>query len=279
MSVSRCRVLILALFGVVALSGQLAFGQTPPGPPAQPDLVPPPSWLFDDLACAPGLTTQTPPTLRVMGSQDTVVKHMLGPGDTLVITGGSSAGLQSGQQFFVRRNIKTFGARGPDNYHPLSVHTAGWVQILGVDANIATATIVHACDGIMIDDYLEPFTAPMIAVRAVAGNTPQYANMGHILTADEAFHNVAYAGALVNIDRGSDMGVVLGQRFLVYRDKRAMRNDSPEYSRTIAQYATRVPLVEVGEVLVVGVRPDYAIVQVVMAKDAITLGDFIAEVR
>jgi hypothetical protein len=275
----RSRMRIFSLLGAVALSGHLSFGQTPSGPAAQPDLVPPPSWLFDDLACAPGLTTETPPALRVLGSQDTVVKNMLGPGDTLVITGGSNAGLQSGQQFFVRRNIKTFGAKGPDNYHPLSVHTAGWVQILGVDSQIATATVVHACDGIMIDDYLEPFTPPMIAARAVPGNSPQYANMGHILTADEAFHGVAYAGALINIDRGSAMGVVLGQRFLVYRDKRDMRNDSPEYSRAIRRYATRIPLVEVGEVLVVGVKPDYATVQVVMAKDAITLGDFIAEIR
>jgi len=272
------RLLVLSLLAFTTLHGRIAFGQTPAAP-AQPDLVPPPSWLFDDLACAPGLTTARPPALRVLGSQDTVIKHMLGPGDTLVITGGSGAGLQSGQQFFVRRNIKTFGAKGPDGMHPLSVHTAGWIQILGVNSSIATATVVHACDGILLDDYLEPFVAPMIAAQPVPGTTPQYANMGRILTADEAFHNVAAAGQLINIDRGSDMGVVLGQRFLVYRDKRAMRNESPEYSDTFLKNANRAPLVEVGEVLVVGVRPDQATVQVVMAKDAITLGDYIAEVK
>jgi hypothetical protein len=275
----RTKLLVLSFFALATLSGRAAFGQTPPGPAAQPDLVPPPSWLFDDLACAPGLTTQTPPNLRVMGSQDTVVKHMLGPGDTLVLTRGLGAGLQSGQQFFVRRNVKTFGAKGPDAEHPLSVHTAGWVQILGVDANIATATVVHACDGIMLDDYLEPFVAPMIAARAVPGTTPQYANMGRILTADEAFHNVAYVGHMINIDRGSDMGVVLGQRFLVYRDKRFMRNESPEYSAALLEKANRAPLVEVGEVLVVAVRPDHSVVEVVVSKDAITLGDYIAEIR
>jgi hypothetical protein len=153
------------------------------------------------------------------------------------------------------------------------------VQILGVDTAIATATVVHACDGILLDDYLEPFTAPMIASRVVAGNTPQYANMGHILTSDEGFQNVASVGQMINIDRGGDLGVVLGQRYLVFRDKRGMRNESGGYSKGYQQSVNRTPLVEVGEVLVVGVRPDHAIVEVVVAKDAISMGDFIAEIK
>ena len=63
---------------------------------AQMDAVEPPSWLYNDVACAPSLTTQPPPALRVLGFQDTVVKHMMGPGDMLVISGGSAVGLQTG---------------------------------------------------------------------------------------------------------------------------------------------------------------------------------------
>jgi hypothetical protein len=40
-----------------------------------------------------------------------------------------------------------------------------------------------------------------------------------------------------------------------------------------------VPLVEVAEVLVVAVRPNDATVQVTMAKDTVSLGDLIAEIR
>jgi hypothetical protein len=266
-------------------------GQTPAAPAApaasatpatqalaQSDAVEPPSWLFNDLACAQSLTTQAPPSLRVLGSQDTIVKHMLGPGDILVISGGSAAGLQPGQRFFVRRNIKTFGARGPDPLHPLSVHTSGWVQVLGVDAAIATATVMHACEGILLDDYLEPFVSPMIAARVTPGTLPQYANMGHVTTGDYAMQNVA-TGQMIGIDRGSKTGVVLGQRFLVFRDKRSMRNQSREYSQSYVENAQKIPLVEVGEVLVVAVRPDDATVQVTMAKDSVSVGDFIAEIR
>jgi hypothetical protein len=257
---------------------QAAFGQTPAAAGTQ-DVMPPPSWLYNDLACATTLTTQPEGNLHVVGSQDAVVKHMLGPGDILVISGGSNEGLQPGQQFFVRRNVKTFGVTPPKPRHPVSVHTAGWVQILGVDTAIATATVVHACDGILLDDYLEPFTAPTIAARVSPGNTPQYANMGHILTSDEGFQNVGYPSHMISIDRGSDSGVMLGQRYLVFRDKRGMLNASPEYSKAYLRSANQIPLVEVGEVVVVAVRPDNSTVEVVNAKDAITTGDFIAEIK
>ena len=245
---------------------------------AQTDTVAPPSWLYNDLACAPSLSTQAPAALRVVGSQDTTIKHMLGPGDTLVVSGGASAGLQPGQQFFVRRHIKTFGARGPDPLHPVAVHTAGWVQILGVDTTVATASIVHACEGLMLDDYLEPFTSPVIAARAVPGTLPQYSNMGHITLGDYNITSVG-AGQMVGIDRGSSSGVTLGQRYLVFRDKRIMRNEGIEYSPTYLGNRQNLPLVEVGEVLVVAVRSDDSTVQVTMTRDALFSGDLIAEIR
>jgi hypothetical protein len=272
------RLCLLAFLTLMAAPA--AFGQTPAAAQApQTDLVAPPGWLMNDLVCAPVLTTKQPPNLRIVGSQDTIIKHMLGPGDTLLVSGGSSVGLQPGQQFFVRRLVKTFGVRGPDAEHPVSVHTAGWIQILAVDTAIATATIVHPCEGIMLDDYLEPFVAPMIAARTMPGNLPQYANMGHILTGDEAFQNVGAAGQLINIDRGSSAGVVPGQRYLVFRDKRNLRNASTEYSLTFVEGVTHLPLVEIGELVVVSVRPDESTAQVVAAKDAISTGDFIAEIR
>ena len=265
---------------LLAAAVRPVLGQTPASQLPQGDLVAPAGWQFNDLACSATLTTKPTGDLRVLGSQDTIIKHLLGPGDTLVISAGSNAGLQPGQRFFVRRLIRTFGnSKGPDAQHPISVHTAGWVQILGVDTAVSTATIEHACDGILLDDYLEPFSEPTIAAHPTTGGTPQYGNMGHILTSDEAFQDVASVGQLINIDRGSDAGVVLGQRYVVFRDKRKMRNESPEYSKAFALNTGQIPLVEVGEVMVVAIGPGYATVQVVKAKDAITLGDFIAEIR
>ena len=121
--------------------------------------------------------------MRVVGVQDPAIRELLGPGDTLVISAGSNAGLQTGQRFFVRRVIPavaTFGATPR-----ATIHTSGWVQILGVDTMVSTATVVHACEGILFDDYLEPYVAPMIAARPLPGSMPQYDNMGHIVTGIE----------------------------------------------------------------------------------------------
>ena len=100
-------------FMAFALSAALiaaipVFAQDAPKP-AEPELIPPPDWAFNDLACAAQLDVvkkgevRRNPVLRVIGSQDATVRDLLGPGDTLVISGGSNAGLESGQRYFVRR--------------------------------------------------------------------------------------------------------------------------------------------------------------------------------
>lgn len=250
-----------------------------PGP--SPELMAPPSWAYIDIACAPGLATEKKgekialPLYRVIGSQGTANRDMLGPGDTLVISGGSTAGLQVGQRYFVRRRMTTLG--GPDAV-PATIHTAGWVQILGLDTMLATATIVQACDGILLDDYLEPFVSPMIAARAVPGTTPEYENMGRIMTGVEGITTGA-RGQIMTIDRGSNAGVSPGQRFLVFRDKRNQRVETVFRSTLFAEMNGSQPLVEIGEVLVVLVRPNDASVQILGSTDAVSVGDLIAPIR
>ena len=260
-----------------------AFAQAPeaPTPSADTQVVAPPAWAFNDLACAPGLLTEkrnktNEPQLRVIGVQDPAVRDLFGPGDTLVVSGGSNAGLEPGQRFFVRRIIPQVSVLGPAP--PSTVHTSGWVQILGVDTMVATATVVHACEAIMFDDYLEPFVAPTIAARPLPGTVPQYENMGHIVSGVEGIYNAA-PGNVMTIDRGSNAGVVLGQRYLVFRDKRTQHVDVTGKSKAFADNARNTPLVEVGQVLVVAVRQEDATVQVVVARDAVMNGDLIAPIR
>jgi hypothetical protein len=244
-------------------------------------MVAPPAWAFVDIACAPYITTTPVPAaaLRILGSQDTIIKDQMSPGDTIVVSGGSSAGLKAGDRFFVRRLVRKFGATsGPDKEHPLPVHTAGWIQILGVDTMLATATVVQACDGILLDDYLEPYVAPTIASRVMPGNMPIYDNMGHITTGVEGSQAFAI-GQMANIDRGSSAGVVAGQRFLVFRDKRPLPRPTLKKSPEFLRASPQIPLVEIGEVMVIAVRADDATVQVLAQKDAILTGDLIAEIR
>jgi hypothetical protein len=275
----RDRTYACALF--LCLIAVPAAAQTPPAPSADAQLVPPPAWAFNDVACAPALAPdkrdkKIEQPLRIVGVQDPAIRELFGPGDTLVISGGSNAGIQPGQRFFVRRVVPAVETTGETPRG--TIHTTGWVQILGVDTMVSTATVVHACDGIQFDDYLEPFESPMIAARPLPGTTPHYDNMGRIVTGTEGIHT-AGAGNVMTIDRGINTGVVLGQRYLVFRNKRDQHLDMTGRSKAFAATAANAPLVEIGEVLVVAVRADDATVQVVASRDAITNGDLIAPIR
>lgn len=233
-------------------------GAQPPGT-TQPGFVPPPSWNFNDLACAPRLAMALPDNrLRIRGSVDTFVKQMMGPPDTLILNAGLQQGLQVGQEFYVRRLFRGLGALGPDRNHPLSVHTAGWIKLIGVGPTSSTASITHACgDGMLVDDYLEPYAPPVVAATPTDG-APQFENLGHIMMGDISRLAVA-AGELTTIDRGSDHGIVNGQRFSVYRNN----------------FAAGI-LVEIGTVIAVSVRPDHTTVQVLSSRDAIERNDLVA---
>ena len=191
----------------------------------------------------------------------------------LVVSGGSNAGLQTGQRYFVRRLTRSRADEGL----PATIHTAGWIQIMGVDTSVATANIVHACDGILLDDYLEPFVEPRIAAKPLSGAVPQYENMGHIVTGVEGLHTGG-AGNVMAIDRGTTDNIAVGQRFLIFRQK---RDDVIELSGKSAAFAAaskEPPLVEIGEALVISARPNDATVQITVAKTAITTGDLVAPI-
>ena len=243
---------------LVVLIVPVSAGAQPPGT-TQPGLASPPEYAVKDLTCAPFLTTTLPnQRFQVTGSQDTVVKGMMGPGDTLIVNAGAEQGLQAGQEFLVRRFVRHLGALGPDLDHPLDVHTSGWIKITAVAPTFAMASITHACEGIVLNDYLEPYAPPLVAVKETDG-TPRFENLGHILTGDENRATIGI-GEFTTIDRGSDHGIINGQRFSVYRDK----------------HTASGPLVEIGMIVTVSVRPESSTVRVIQARDAIRRGDLVA---
>ena len=86
-------------------------------------------------------------------------------------------------------------------------------------------------------------------------------------------------GQIMTIDRGSNAGMVPGQRFLVFRDKRNQRVETVGRSKLFAEMNGSQPLVEIGEALVVLVRPNDASVQILGSIDALSVGDLIAPIR
>jgi hypothetical protein len=212
------------------------------------------------LACAPGMAFEQPPTpLRITGGQDSFVRHTYAPGDLLTINAGSTNGIDVGQEYFIRR-VQPAERRPITRENPATIRTTGWLRIYAVDKDMSLATVVHACDTIDNDDFLEPFVLPHVPQAAdTAGVKAQRGNYGRIVLGTDRRRSFG-KGDFFIADRGSDHGVTVGARFVVYRDKRQAENF----------------LYELGEAVAVDVRPETSTLQVTLSRDAFLAGDYVA---
>lgn len=239
---------------IVVVTGVGGSAQEPAAVQA-PATWPTPAFM-NELGCAPHLTFAEPSMrLRVTGSLDPERHLVFAKGSTVTINGGTEDGVQPGREYFVRRLQKRFGMSGPDVSHPVNVHTVGWVKVVSADTRIATATVTYACDAILTEDYLEPFAAP--AVQTILDGQVRYENLARFLSGLEDRRTVG-SREYMTIDRGTDHGVKPGTRIVVLRDKK------------------EGPLVEVGEGIVLQVRPESSTVQLTRIRDAIYSGDLVA---
>lgn len=213
------------------------------------------------LACGPQALVLPPaPTIRVIGGQEEK-RALFGHGDALVVSGGSAQGVRVGQEYFVRRVVKDQFALPLSGFTPISVRTAGWIRIVEIEKDLAIATVTHACDGILADDFLEPFVRPVEPAPLSPGE-PDYANAGVLILGDDR-QQVGAAGALMILDRGSAHGVRPGQRLTIFRD-------------TLGGAG---PVNRVGEGTAVIVRTDTSVVRIERSRDAVYVGDRVAPQR
>ncbi len=212
------------------------------------------------LACAPFPAFEVPnQPLRITGGQDSVARRIYAPGDLVTINAGTTSGIEVGQEYFVRR-IEMDGDREPSRAYPGNVRTAGWVRIYAIDEDMSLATISYACDSVEVGDYLEPFSLPPpMPVASSDTLAPQKSNYGRILFGADHRRSIG-KGELFIVDRGSDHGVTPGARFVVYHDKQIPGNF----------------LFEVGEAVVVEVRPDTSTLLATLSRDAFIAGDYVA---
>ncbi len=209
------------------------------------------------LACAPTLAYEAPAEmLRIAGGQESVVLTSHAPGDLVTINAGAKDGITVGQEYYTRRPLRNEPGR-ISRANPATIRTTGWVRVWAVDDEMSLATITHACDTVDVDDYLVPFALPAIPTPSNATGKPERGNYANVLSGQDrrtAFGQNDY----LLIDRGTNQGVTLGARFVLYHDRKADGNF----------------LFEIGEGVIVDVKPDTSTLHVVRAIDAITAGDY-----
>jgi hypothetical protein len=214
--------------------------------------------IKEQIACAPMSLPAAPiAAIQVTGGY-VHGRIMFGPGEPLIINAGTAHGVQKGQQYFIRRYVRDRFTPASVDFQPHSIHTAGWVTIVDAHDTMAVATVTHACDGIIVGDYLEPYAEPVVPTAALPG-APDFAHPGRIVMADER-RQTGYEGLMMLVNRGTDHDVRAGQGLTIYRE-------------TLGGSG---PLWTVGTATVVGVRPQLALVRIDATRDAVRIGDFIA---
>jgi len=212
------------------------------------------------LLCGP-VTDPQPPganSLRVRGAQDPRPRAMYGSTDLLVIDGGTGAGVQLGQEYFIRRGVR-FGM--PYSVVPKNSSTVAWIRIVAVNESTAIAAVQHQCDAILRDDYLDPFVMPQPPAVAIS-NAPEgeldFTILSRVVGSSES-RDMGGAGDLMVMDRGTDQGVGAGARFAVYRDVKV----------------GGMPLAPIGEAVVVTVGQTNSVVRLTRTRDAVQAGDYL----
>lgn len=212
------------------------------------------------LSCSDIPTYSAPrPTHYVVAAHegDGKLRRAFAAPDTLMIPGGTSVGLQVGQQFFVRRLLLSPTRRKPSADDPGTVHTAGWISVIAADGFAAIARIDHACDGFLKGDFLEPFTPSPMPAAIAAPSAPNFDDMGRLLFGNDGRRSFAN-GDIIVINRGAQHGVTAGARLEIFRDVRSGG-----------------PLVPVGQAIVLTVGADTATVIADRVRDALTAGDWV----
>jgi hypothetical protein len=232
--------------------------------------APPPSPVEIAVACAPTAdATHAPHALRIVGTQDTVPRTVLGKADLLIVNGGTEGGVQLGAQFFVRRPSTTVQAFGIAESS--DIVTNGWIRIVAVNDTTAVARVEGLCGPIYVNDYLEPFTPPQVVAASDAPIDPDFDALGHVVTGADG-HTITGINELAIVDRGTDNGLRPGVRFAIYRDLTSGLNP-------LVAAPSGTPLTSIGEGVVVSTTSDRSVVRIVRARDAVRTGDYIAPAK
>jgi len=213
-----------------------------------------------ELACGARATATAPTaTIRLAEGREHG-KALFGPGDPIIVRGGTTQGVRVGQDYFVRRvTDDRFTQPGSDGVPTISIHTAGWIRIVETSADAAIATVTRACGAMQEGDYLEPFVLPTIPVTPPETGEPDYLNPGRLLLGDDR-RQMGAAGDLMVFDRGSDHGLRNGQRLTIFRQTAGGLG----------------PVAFVGQATAMIVSPETTVVRIDKSTDAIYVGDLVA---
>ena len=202
------------------------------------------------------VTAKPVPRLVIKGPHTTDGRTAMSRGDLLIINRTPDDGLAIGQRYISQRlaisDPKMYPRPG-EGYG--DVRVTGWITITAIDEFNALAEINLACTTIESGDFLEPFAEIALPSTASESVKPDFSDRANFLFGVDS--RVMFAnGDVASIDRGTVNGVVAGNRYAIYRD-----------------FHNGLPLVHVGEAVVMSAGEQTSKVVVTTTRDSIEPGD------
>jgi len=182
---------------------------------------------------------------------------MYAPEETLMVSGGTDAGLAVGQLFLVRRS--SLHRLQPRNLptEVFGIRTLGVVKIDAVTGHLATAQAVELCEAFVEGDWLDPFV-PVALPPTPEATRPDYDRTGVVLFGDFS-RQTAAPGEMVIVDRGAGDALTVGTAVTVFRET-----------------VMGGPIKDVAFGVVVDVGETTATIRIEQARDAVFAGDRVA---
>lgn len=201
-------------------------------------------------------------SLYILGSEQGATKIGLAERDIVYLSKGSNAGVKAGDVYTAHH--PSYDVKHPNSGRSIGrkVETTGWVRVILVQENSATAVIERSCQDMHAGDYMRPFekaSVPLIVRRAPPDRlTPPSGKIeGAIVDiADDSM--VAGQNQLVTINLGTANGIAPGNIFTVFK----IMYPSVPTSRNV-----------LGELAVVAVRERTSTAVITYSADHIMNGD------
>lgn len=250
-----------------------------------------------DIYCSGMVTREAiPADTYVISGEESAYKITFGSGDYIFINKGSSSGVKVGDEFQIMRAQKSPAHIKWFEYQPSLMMAMGtqWTDlgrahVAHVEANVAVALVVSACDFVLRGDIARPFTErPAPALRPIDRNrfpAPSGKNQGMVVSAKD-WAQVVGMNSIIYVNLGSAQGAKVGDYVRIYRYQgtrhdTVYQNRNTQYTRmgfghTPVPYNWKdLPREQLGEGIVLRTSENASTVLITFSLRDIYMGDYL----
>jgi hypothetical protein len=201
-------------------------------------------------------------SLKIIGSENGMDKVAYSERDIVYLNKGTNAGVRAGDMYTIHH------ASYPV-HHPVSgaslgtkIETTGWLKVILVQEDTASAVVEESCIDIHAADYLKPFervNVPMVVRRTPSDRmTPPTGRIDRYVIDLQDDATIGGQGQFVIINAGAEDGVAPGNVFTIFR---------------VMYPSVPTPRNAVGEATVVTTQDTTATAKITYSREEIMVGD------